>query len=437
MSNNSFYVHLFDPDSPSSLFSLGDQPLSRFQFTTPNGYTYPVITNQQRYTAFLHNPTNSNKILKIKSFDFKNIIGTFASGYQNVILARAGGFISCSVEPYQKLDTNAPNLPNGVGVSLYPGFTYTNSGSLRITPAGIFSNPSANNPYFNKYGENSFNGPNLYTGQKTSNIIQDIILAPNQHLMLGISSDTAMTPKVEASFIFSSGSNTYYSRVSSEGNNMPPYYNAANRTAFNIAAFVNNSDTKITIHSIDMNIVYRDLGFNAYQFSSIGSITSRFTFMDHVKSTRALSITDLENSDLFPITSLDSSISLPAGIKCYKHAVQVPSDGNYTITYDNMIAYPVGFRGRLLTLPNTAASINIQDTGQPFALHLLNIFSEATDQDLQFSKAGQEIIIRPGEGLGFGLLSQGSQQDLADGCTTGNILFTVEDIPATETGFGY
>lgn len=448
MPNNSFYIDISNIDPITNVTFLGNDPT---QFRSPdelrgtNGfYLTPIIAYSSYYQVFLYNPIGSDKILKIKNYDYKyNTINGGSLNANFLILNRASGLSTGSIiEPYEKMNTNSADLPAGVGISLNPGASYVNSGSFRTRPVPIVNPASLNQMHSGRYGNAQLNAQTTYNGQNIGTTVQDITLNSNEHLLIGYSViATGIAQKFQISVLFSSGSNTYYSDISC---NSTMYANSSTGYGNHPAAFVNNSNTTIKIHRIEVNIPYRDAGIRSWPNSGIGGDYNKSMFIEHVPSDRIdPDITEnLINSDVFTITNLDSTISPPSGVRCYKNSVAIQPPAQYQLNKEIGIYAPLYIKGRNFISPTIAGGITPVATGFNYGVLLMNYFTQSTKQKINYSKSGQEIVIRPGEGLGITMLNSSTQQDLADGFISGYVTFTAENVPTTgttivETGFGY
>lgn len=439
MPNNSYFIDLYNNELPPLA------PISA-EYTGPfilGLYTSDIFTSRHYFHAFLHNPVNSNKIIKIKNLDYKYTVNGFNGEATNIRIERASAVNSSFIEPYEKLDTNAPDLPANVGLTVcIPIGGYTSTGVLRNTPTPPKPNKSFSVPIFNF--TNSKVIPH-FDGQKTLTTCQDITLNANQHIVIshisGPSSIRPVNTKYQIGVLFSSGSNTYYQTSTTTNTNLQHY---DNQTPAHPAAFVNNSNTTIKIHKIEVGLLYGDGGYYQGYGGTIGQYNTRAVFFLHAYNNQiSPSLTeDLINSDVHEIISLDSTNTLPAGIKCYKNSVRLTaptSQQQFGGSNDLDMAVPIGLaRGRYWQSGNQ--STGLQNTTTNAAFLRLNHYSGTTKSQLNYNKPGQEIIIYPGEGLGF-LTYSSAAQDFADGAPFGHIIFTVEDIPSNnavvETGFGY
>jgi hypothetical protein len=429
------YVDLYDnkqvttsPDIIASVFTAyGPSGVD-------NPYAFKPVNNKEQYSAFLHNPFNSGKILKIKNFEFKHNPAGAGASANLLIIGRASGISTGSVEPYAKLDTNSPNLPNNVGLTLSPLTTYTAiSGSFRqkfMPKIAYNSNNPGLVPQIIKNNANTF-----YESQKVSStIIQDLTLNPNEHLMFSFSNTNYPNSKYQISISFISGSNTYYQDATTTNTNF--FFNASNVNERFPAAFVNNSNTSIKIQKIEVNHLYNDFGYYA-ALQTNGTWASKQLMVDHVKNDRLpQDLYDyLINSDTYDIVELDSNNSIPQTIKCYKNSVQV-SPSNQFVWGDNITEpiTPIYLRTNRFNFGNFTTGLTANNG--LVSLHFSG--NTLTRYDYHYNT---ELIINPGEGLGFLHHNIAGSQDAADGAQVGHITFTVEDVPTTttvtETGFGY
>ena len=441
MPNNSYYIDLFNNDLPPN-------PVISTVYTAngPPGAAIPSIFHTQQYFhACLHNPINSNKIIKIKNLDYKYTMGGASLDTLVATLSVASAVSYGEIEAYEKLDTNAPNLPANIGLTnTITGQTTT--GTLRRSNTQIRPNKT--------FGIN-FNACNnavlpWFSGQKNFTTCQDITLNANRHIVMTLAGATGAPPNVkyQINALFSSGSNSYYQTITAGATNFFKYLN--NDSYYHPFAFINGSSTTIKIHRLDVAMLYSDSGQYSFGFSSQGSYGGRHYFFTHLKNDQiAPSLpTDLINSDVYNITSLDSTNTLPSNIKCYKNSVamlapfseaqfgagvtsdSVSGGSNFS---QNQIPLPISVRARYFQ--STQQLSQLYANNNPFMR--LNHYSGATNSKLDYHKSGQEIILNPGEGLGFVTIESSGTSDFADGSPFGHITFTVEDIPATETGFGY
>lgn len=400
-----------------------------------NPYAYKPVSNRHTYSAFLHNPITSNKILKIKNFEFKYTTAGYTSPYTNIVIKRASGLSTGSIEPYIKLSSTAPDLPSDVGLTLNPLTSHTDSGSFRIRPSLIsraFSQQFV--PQHLRYNNDTY-----YEGQRiNSTNIQDITLNANQHIMIAYGSTAYVNTKFEINLTFISGSNTYFQTATTSTTNFP-VMGGSNLYDRYPAAIVNNSNTAIKIQKISITPLYNDAGYYSPGFGQNGTFSSKQLLVEHVTKDRIpYTISDeLINGDTHDIIELDSTNSIPNNIKCYKSCVPVFPYPQYvvgdSITQPLM---PLYVRTPRLLFGNFLVGVNPNAAAVP-GVGLINLQLNGSINTRYDHHRNTEIILNPGEGLGFINHANGSQQDNADGAQFGHITFTVEDIPVTETGFGY
>ena len=429
------YVDLYNnkqvttsPDLNAGVFTAYGQQ------SVDNPYVFRPVNNKEQYSAFLHNPFNSGKILKIKNFEFKHNQAGASAATTLLRIGRASNMTTGSIEPYTKLDTTSPDLPANVGLTLSPLTTYTAiSGSFRqkFMPKTLYNfNLPGLIPQIIKNNANTF-----YEGQKVSStIVQDLILNPNEHLMFSFSGTNYPNSKYQISVSFISGSNTYYQDETTTNTNF--FFNASSVNERFPAAFVNNSNTFIKIQKIEVNHLYNDFGYYAAA-QTAGTAFSKQLMVEHVKNDRIpQDLYDyLINSDTYDIVELDSDNSIPQTIKCYKNSVQVRPSNQFDWG-DNITEpiTPLYLRTNRLNFGNFTTGLSANNG--LISLH----FSGNTRTRYDYHN-NTELIINPGEGLGFLHHNTAGSQDAADGAQVGHITFTVEDVPTTttvtETGFGY
>ena len=431
------YIDLYDNTNPTSIPDIQGQQFSNFGSLAgwAVAYSWKPVTTKQQYNAFLYNPVDSNKLLKIKTLDFKYPSSAYGSAYYNIIIGRAKDLSTGSIEDYDKFDSTSPDLPAGVGLTLNPLTTYTAlTGSFRQRSMQYTNQVQSQFTYRGMRN----NTHTFYEAQKIGTVVQDFTLNANEHMVIAYSTNAYANTKYQISVTFSSGSNTYYYDIATSTTNF--YVNALNQYDRYPAAFVNNSSTPIKIHKIEINQLYSDFGAYTMGFTA-GALATKQLMIEKVTADRIPSgLADtLINSDSYPIIELDTNNSIPSGIKCYKHSVRVQPTFNQVWGLGNEvdITIPIYLRTSMFNVGNFMTGLAVTNTS-PFGIApAININS--VKSRYSYNNKNGEIIIRPGEGLGLLLHNNSNTQDAADGAIFGHIQFTVEDVPTTaiETGFGY
>lgn len=435
MAKDTFFINLDDngikPPIPMILNStiVNTDPLNE------TSYIYKIFTDDTPYDYFLYNPTNSGKIIKIKSLNLNEIPSSkvnIAAG--NILLQLGTSVISSSQGiTYIKLDTNSPDLPSGISFDDNIS-TYTSAGTFRAKPGyGFTTNPltgvslRANFP-----AARALNSPNLYNNSNISNNVQYITLNSGENLVIGFSSATVRTPIFyQLNATITSGSNTYF------------YSETLNNALTNphIGVFTNNSGTTIKISDISLSV----LGFSSlYNYGSNSSFTSANN--ERIYHTAKLTKDILGDSpfsgldnlpDSASICSMDTNISISNGIVCYKNALPPKGTLGTRVRYPGVLTY----NSQLTSLNHLRLRFEFgQITSRGGGIEL--VFNQNDNRENKLDYKNSEIVINPGEAYGILRVdsdSAGVGGGGTDSIGTGHLLFTVENTTSTvvETGFGY
>lgn len=453
MAQETYYIRLFNNNKPPNPTSVNNiQPLG-FIPPSNNISSFSGISFIQPgscYDFFLYNKLESGKNIKIKEYKFQNSenVKQYTDGARWFI-SRAttittGSILSESV-PFIKLNSNSPNLPSGIEYWSVPR-SYTQTGSFFKTKTFTLL------PQSSKFGgQNQFSYSNQSISShifRTSNIIsnirsntniQDITLRPNENLIIGVTGSGGGTYGASlGSFKFIteitilSGSDTY--------NIHDEIIGGRGGWCFTIGGLVNNSNTDIKVVSIDINSLYN--GATNYNGVVVGdNMAASAVKTIIVEKITNVTLHQLDNPLYGNIIPLDiNSTSSIQDIVCYKNCIYTDNyNGGDSSQYSNAVyrfkSYN-NFTDFTNMIRSYAASVSPAletDMRHNFQLN------DTEKTRYNYNKNGNEIIIKPGEGLGFLITTPNLSVNMGFGDVTmdGHVTFTVEDIPITPTGSAY